>query len=98
MGVSTFRATFDRLSATLAGGRDGVELVGGADGESVSIHAILATIGAEVIEGELPVGQAHKAFDDDGRFGDPGLRASLSEAVAALTDHPRAPAAESAAC
>jgi polyisoprenoid-binding protein YceI len=39
MGVSTFRASFDRLSAKLAGGRDGVELIGAADVESVSIHA-----------------------------------------------------------
>ena len=39
MGVSTFRATFDTLSAKLAGGPDGVRLIGAVDVESVSIHA-----------------------------------------------------------
>jgi polyisoprenoid-binding protein YceI len=39
MGVSTFRATFDTVSARLEARPDGVALTGAADVESVSIHA-----------------------------------------------------------
>jgi polyisoprenoid-binding protein YceI len=39
MGGSTFRATFDRLSAKLEGSPEGVALVGAAEVESVSIHS-----------------------------------------------------------
>ncbi|MBV9534583.1 MAG: YceI family protein [Solirubrobacterales bacterium] len=39
MGVSTFRATFDRLNATLKGGSDGITLEGAAEVDSISIHS-----------------------------------------------------------
>jgi polyisoprenoid-binding protein YceI len=39
MGVSTFRATFDTLSAKLEGSPDGVALAGAAEVASISIHS-----------------------------------------------------------
>lgn len=39
MGVSTFRAGFDRVKAKLEGRPDGVALIGSADVDSISIHA-----------------------------------------------------------
>ena len=38
MGVSTFRAGFDRISAKLEGRPDGAALIGSADVDSISIH------------------------------------------------------------
>ena len=70
----------------------------GAVWAQAELRKILTTIGAEVIEEELAVGQAHEAFDDDGRLGDPELRAKLSESVAALVAHSTAPSVESLAC
>jgi len=47
---------------------------------------ILTTIGADVIDDELPVGQADQAFDRCGQLADPELRDRLAEVVAALRD------------
>jgi chromate reductase len=45
---------------------------------------VLRIIGADVIEGELPIGQAHAAFDSDGELIDPALRDTLAELVSVL--------------
>lgn len=68
----------------------------GAVWAQAELRKILSTIGAGVIEGELAVGQAHEAFDNEGRLGDPELQARLSESVAALIEDLRASAVEAA--
>jgi chromate reductase len=70
----------------------------GAVWAQAELRKILDTIGANVIVGELPVGQAHEAFDPEGRLSDPELSARLSEVVASLTAAVSPPALESAAC
>jgi chromate reductase len=45
---------------------------------------VLATIGARVLDDDMPVGQAHEAFDNEGRLADPQLQARLREIVTAL--------------
>ncbi|HMJ02590.1 MAG TPA: NADPH-dependent FMN reductase [Conexibacter sp.] len=47
---------------------------------------VLAAIGADVLERELPVGQAQEAFDAGGRLRDPELRAALDVLVGDLVD------------
>jgi chromate reductase len=44
----------------------------------------LTTIGAKVIDLELPIGQAHEAFDQQGRLHDRELDARLTEIVTTL--------------
>jgi chromate reductase len=68
----------------------------GAVWAQAELRKVLATIGARVLERELPVGQAHEAFGPDGDLRDPELRAALGEIVAALVDEVRAPLAEAA--
>ncbi len=50
------------------------------------LRKVLGTIGADVVDVELPVGLAHDAFDADGRLVDAELHAALERAVRALTD------------
>jgi len=57
------------------------------------VRKILATIGANVIDDEVPVGQAHEAFDDEGGLIDPELRARLAGIVTQLAGEAR-PGAE----
>jgi chromate reductase len=45
---------------------------------------VLGIIGADVIDQELPVGQAEMAFAKDGGLLDPGQRAALAELVGVL--------------
>ncbi|HEV7492713.1 NAD(P)H-dependent oxidoreductase [Baekduia sp.] len=45
---------------------------------------ILGIIGADVLDGELPVGQAHGAFGDDGHLIEPDLRTALEELLGVL--------------
>ncbi|MDX6687378.1 MAG: hypothetical protein QOF86_3506 [Baekduia sp.] len=45
---------------------------------------VLGIIGADVLDGELPVGQAHMAFGDDGHLVEPDLRDALSELLGVL--------------
>ncbi len=49
----------------------------GAVWAQAELRKVLATIGARVLDAELPVGLAHEAFDDDGRLLDADLRARL---------------------
>jgi chromate reductase, NAD(P)H dehydrogenase (quinone) len=57
----------------------------GAVWAQAETRKVLGVIGADVIDGELPVGQAHAAFGDDGHLADPGLRDALDELVGVLS-------------
>jgi chromate reductase, NAD(P)H dehydrogenase (quinone) len=58
----------------------------GAVWAQAEARKVLATIGASVLERELPVGQAHDAWGPDGTLQDPDLRAALADVVAELVD------------
>jgi chromate reductase, NAD(P)H dehydrogenase (quinone) len=58
----------------------------GAVRAQAELRKILTTIGADVIDDQLPVGQADQAFDRRGQLADRELRARLAEVVAALLD------------
>ena len=51
----------------------------GAVWAQAELRRVLGLIGADVVDGELPVGQADQAFDADGRLADPDLRVRLTE-------------------
>ena len=67
----------------------------GAVWAQAETRKVLGIIGADVIDGELPVGQAHHAFSDDGLLAEPELREALENLVGVLTA--RAGAAEAQA-
>jgi chromate reductase len=48
------------------------------------VKKVLGIIGADVLDGELPVGQASGAFRDDGHLVEPDLRNALEELVGVL--------------
>lgn len=56
----------------------------GAVWAQAELRKVLKTIGAHVIDGELPVGQAHQAFTADGRLADHRLAAELADLVQRL--------------
>jgi chromate reductase len=56
----------------------------GAVWAQAEARKVLATIGANVLERDLPVGQAHDAWAPDGTLLDPGLRDALGEIVREL--------------
>lgn len=56
----------------------------GAVWAQAELRKVLGTIGAQVIEEELPVGQAHDAFAPDGGLADPDLRSALADLVERL--------------
>jgi chromate reductase len=58
----------------------------GAVWAQAELRKILAAIGANVIDQELPIGQAHEAFDGQGRLHDPEFGARLAEIVTALVE------------
>jgi chromate reductase len=58
----------------------------GAVWAQAELRKVLASTGARVAEVELPVGQAHSRFDDDGRLSDDAIRMRLAEAVYLLVD------------
>jgi chromate reductase, NAD(P)H dehydrogenase (quinone) len=64
----------------------------GAVWAQAEVRKVLKTIGADVLDGELPVAHAHIAFGDDGHLADAGMRDGLGELVAVLAA--RAGAAE----
>ena len=64
----------------------------GAVWAQAEVRKVLETIGADVIDAELPVSQAHIAFGDDGHLADAGTRDALEGLVAVLAT--RAGAAE----
>jgi chromate reductase len=64
----------------------------GAVWAQAEVRKVLGIIGADVIDGELPIGMAHMAFADDGDLADPGTRDALAGLVGVLAA--RAGAAE----
>jgi chromate reductase len=50
----------------------------------------LEIAGADVLDNEVPVGQAHAAFSDDGGLGEPEIQAALHELVGVLAARARA--------
>jgi chromate reductase len=56
----------------------------GAVWAQAELRKVLKTAGADPLEEEVPVGQAHEAFDADGGLREPELRAALADAVGAL--------------
>jgi chromate reductase, NAD(P)H dehydrogenase (quinone) len=48
------------------------------------LRKVLASAGARVVEGELPLPLAHTRFDADGRLADEEARERLAEIVASL--------------
>jgi chromate reductase len=56
----------------------------GAVWAQAEVKKVLGVIGADVLDGELPVGQASGAFGDDGHLVDSDLRAALEELVGVL--------------
>jgi len=56
----------------------------GAVWAQADTRRVLGVIGADVIDQELPVGQAETAFDDDGRLLDPEQRAALAALIGVL--------------
>jgi chromate reductase len=64
----------------------------GAVWAQAEVRKVLGIIGADVLDGELPVGMAHLAFADDGHLADRGTRDALVRLVGVLAA--RAGAAE----
>lgn len=56
----------------------------GAVWAQADTRRVLGVIGADVIDQELPVGQAETAFDDDGRLLDPEQHATLAALIGVL--------------
>jgi len=56
----------------------------GAVWAQAEVRKVLGIIGADGLDGEIPVGQAHMAFDDDGHLVEPDLRDALAELVGVL--------------
>jgi chromate reductase len=69
----------------------------GAIWAQAETRKVLRTIGAHVLEDELPVGTAHEAFDDDGRLRHPDLGERLSDLVDARVRAAAAPLESQAA-
>ena len=63
----------------------------GAVWAQAETRKVLKTIGAHVVEHELPVGTAHDAFDAEGRLVNPELQVELAEVVGDLLREVQAP-------
>lgn len=61
----------------------------GAVWAQAETRKVLSAIGAAVIDEELPVGQAHLAFDADGSLVDPDVRSALHDLVTTLVQAAR---------
>ena len=57
----------------------------GAVWAQAETRKVLGIIGADVIDHELPVGQAHMAFADDGGLNDPDVHEALEQLVGVLS-------------
>jgi chromate reductase len=68
----------------------------GAVWAQAEARKVLKTIGARVLEDELPVGMAHEAFDEHDRLRDPELNERLSDLVHALVREAAAPLEQAA--
>ena len=58
----------------------------GAVWAQAELRKVLGTIGARVVDLELPVGQAHEALGEDGLPSDPAAREQLQAVLDALVD------------
>lgn len=58
----------------------------GAVWAQAEVRKVLGIVGAEVVDGELPVAMAASAFVGEGALADPGIDAALAELVAQLCD------------
>jgi len=68
----------------------------GAAWAQAEVRKVLGVIGADVIDGELPIGQADGAFADDGELLDPDQRTVLADLVMVLTERAGSRAAAAA--
>src|SRR4051794_1155332 len=59
----------------------------GAVWAQAEVRKVLGVIGADVLDGELPVGQAESAFDEGGNLLDPDQRRTLADLVLVLAEH-----------
>jgi len=58
----------------------------GAAWAQAEVRKVLGVIGADVIDGELPIGQADSAFGEDGELLDPDQRTLLGDLVVVLAE------------
>lgn len=58
----------------------------GAVWAQADLRRVLGKMGAQVIDEELPVGQAHQAFRPDGALKDPEMRSALADLLGLLID------------
>jgi len=70
----------------------------GAAWAQAELRKVLGVIGADVIDGELPIGQADSAFGEDGELLDPDQRTLLADLVVVLADRAAARQPVGAAC
>ena len=68
----------------------------GAVWAQAEVRKVLGVIGADVIDAELPVGQAEAAFNGDGHLVEPELRSTLAELVGTLAARAGAEEAQAA--
>ena len=68
----------------------------GAVWAQAELRKVLKTAGADPLEDEVPVGQAHEAFGEDGTLREPELRQALADAVDALVRETSAPVEDAA--
>ena len=68
----------------------------GAVWAQAELRKVLGTIGARVLDRELPVPLAHHAFDAGGALSEPEQHARLAEIVATLLDEARVAAPRAA--
>lgn len=68
----------------------------GAVWSQAETRKVLGVIGADVIDQELPIGQAESAFTDDGQLLDPEQRAAIAQLVEVLVARAGAQLAQAA--
>ena len=68
----------------------------GAVWAQAEVRKVLGIIGADALDHELPVAEAHAAFDGDGRLGDANLREALDRLLHVLAARASARDAEAA--
>jgi chromate reductase len=56
----------------------------GATWAAAEVRKVLGIIGADTLTHELPVGQAHAAFGEDGLLTEPDMRDALNDLLAVL--------------
>jgi len=61
----------------------------GAAWAQAELRKVLKAIGARVVEGDLPVGNAHETLAHEGRLADGGLQARLEQLLAGMVDEAR---------